>query len=332
MNTLLQRAGPGLFDVFVLLAFVAVALLAEGLYLLWNSYHGPEAQRMARRLQALSAGGGLGATTILRAPPPSPMPALDRWFVRLPRVPALDRLLLESGAGLGAPTFLALSVLSAGAVGTLLAWASHLPWPFVALAAGLGGSVPWMVLARRRELRMRRIERQLPDALDLMTRALRAGHAFQSCVRMVGEELPSPLGAEFRITHDEVNFGVPIQQALLNLATRVPSLDLRYFVVAVSIQRETGGNLTEMLANLSRLVRERMQLIGKVRVLSAEGRMSAWILTALPFAVAGGLYLIDRPFISTLWTDPVGHKLVGLALLLMVLGMLWMRRLVRIHV
>ena len=192
--------------------------------------------------------------------------------------------------------------------------------------------LPFIYVYRKRRNRLRKIGVQLPDALDLISRALRAGHAFPSALQMVGEELPEPIGGEFRITHDEVNFGVSLQQAMQNLSVRVPSTDLRYFVIAVLIQRETGGNLAEVLNNLSTLIRERLKLLMKVQVLSAEGRLSAWILSILPFALAGVINVINPGFMAVLWTDVAGTKMIVAALIMMAIGTLWMRKIIRIHV
>jgi tight adherence protein B len=144
--------------------------------------------------------------------------------------------------------------------------------------------------------------------------------------------MSEPIAGELRITHEEVNFGISLPQALLNLAARVPSTDLRYFVIAVLIQRETGGNLTELLDNLSRLIRQRFKLLEKVRVLAAEGKLSAWIVGLLPFVVAGIINLNNPKFMQVLWTDPLGIKMVWAALIMMLLGILWMRKMIRIHV
>jgi tight adherence protein B len=189
-----------------------------------------------------------------------------------------------------------------------------------------------LYVARKRTLRMRKIEHQLPDALDLMTRALRAGHAFSSSLQMASEELQDPLAAELRATHDEVNYGVSMQQALTNLSQRVPSMDVRYFVVAVLIQRESGGNLTEILSNLSRLIRERLKLMARVRVLSSEGRLSALVLIIMPFLLAGLLAVFNPTFMRPLWTDPLGISMVKVLLVMMAVGMLMLRQIVRIRV
>jgi tight adherence protein B len=148
---------------------------------------------------------------------------------------------------------------------------------------------------------------------------------------MVSTEFPQPMGGEFRITFDEINYGVPLNEALMNLAKRIPISDLRYFVIAVLIQRETGGNLAEVLDSIAFLIRERFKLFDKVRVLSAEGKMSAWVLGLLPFITAAAMLALNRPFLEVLWTDPVGLKVIG-ALVMMVVGVFLMRRIIKIRV
>jgi tight adherence protein B len=172
----------------------------------------------------------------------------------------------------------------------------------------------------------------LPEALDLITRALRSGHAFSSALQMVGEEMAEPIAGEFRTVHDEVNFGVALQQALMNLSTRVPLTDLRYFIVSVLIQRDSGGNLTEVLGNLSRLIRERLKLLAKVKVLSSEGRLSAWILGVMPFGLAGAMFLVNPDFMSPLWTDPIGIAIIKYMLMLMAFGILVLLKIIKIRV
>jgi tight adherence protein B len=161
---------------------------------------------------------------------------------------------------------------------------------------------------------------------------MRAGHAFPSALQMVAEEMPQPTADEFRIAFEEINFGVPQQQALTSLAQRVPVTDLRYFVVAVLIQRETGGNLAELLNGIGGLVRSRLKFQRSIRTLTAEGRLSAWILVALPFALGAVISLVNPSFIRVLWTDPVGLKLVYGALAQMAVGIFWMSRLIKVRV
>ena len=144
--------------------------------------------------------------------------------------------------------------------------------------------------------------------------------------------MAEPIAKEFRIVHDEVNFGVELQQALTNLSKRVPLTDLRYFIVSVLIQRESGGNLTEVLGNLSRLIRERLKLMSKVRVLSSEGRLSAWILGIMPFALAGVMYLLNPEFMAPLWSDPIGISIIKYMLILMAFGILILKKIIKIRV
>jgi tight adherence protein B len=319
--------------VFLVLAFVAVVLLLEGLYLYWNATRSPEARKIEQRLHALAAGAvprDEGAS-ILKERMLSGVPALQRLLFAVPRLRALDRVLEQSGIRLTVSRLLAVS-LCTGVLTFAFAMLTPLP---VVLGVGLAATacgLPFVYVGRRRTRRLQQIERQLPDALDLICRALRAGHAFTAGLQMVGEEMPEPLGSEFRVTHEEINYGVSLQQALMNLAARVPCIDVRYFVIAVLIQRESGGNLTEVLGNLAALIRERFKLMEKVRVLATEGRMSAWILSLLPFAVAGTINVINPGFMQVLWTDPLGTKMVAFALTTMALGILWMRRIINIHV
>lgn len=318
--------------VWTVLGFVAAVLFVEGLYLAWNAYRGPEAQRIDRRLRAISiSGDAIAKAPILRHRVLSSVPLVQRLLLQLPRVHAMDRFLLQSGMDITVGTFLlvCLALAAAAFLGTATLGAQAWAGVVVALALVLAW-IGVVQLARLR--RLGRIDRQLPDALDLMARAMQAGHAFSSALRLVGTEATQPIAGEFQIVFDEINFGMPSEQALANLANRAASRDLRYFVVAVMIQRETGGNLAEILSNIAYLIRERQKLAGTIRVLSAEGRISAWILTILPFALAAILSIVNRRFISTLWTDPWGVRLVVLVLVLMLLGIWWMWRMVKFRI
>jgi tight adherence protein B len=213
-------------------------------------------------------------------------------------------------------------------LGMLLGWDEP-----PALGAGaVAAALPWLWLERQRSVRLRRLEQQLPLALDLMSRALRAGHALPTAVRMVGEEMSDPIAREFRQLADATSFGMGLAEAMARLGRRVPLEDIRYFVTAVLIQRETGGNLAELLDNIAAIVRARLKLLGQVRTLSAEGRISAWILGLLPFGTGTVLYRLNPEFMAFLWTDPQGQRLACFALGAMVVGVFWMRRIIRIRV
>jgi tight adherence protein B len=321
------------FYLFVLLLFVAVVLLLEGGFVWWNNAKGPEARRIEQRLRAMSAGAHdeQPRQSILKQRMLADSPTVQRALLGMPRVHQLDRLLEQSGLSWSVARFLALTAIAAVA-GVLVGAALH--WPGVLMAA-LGAAtalLPLLHVLSRKRKRLVKIDDQLPDALEMMSRALRAGHAFPSALKMVGDEMADPIAAEFRVAFDEVNYGIALKDALMNLATRVPITDFRYFIIAVLIQRETGGNLAELLDNIASIVRARHKLAGTIRVLSAEGRLSAWILCALPFVLAFVITLINRDFISVLWTDISGVKLVMLAAMLMVVGIAWMRHIIRIRV
>jgi len=321
-----------LFILFMVAAFLAVVLLLEGLYQLWNASHGPEIKRINQRIQAMSASGYAGRPALLvKQRLLSETPAVEKLLLGIPRIHRLDRLIEQSGATLSVAQFLALTL----AIGVAVAVAGYLlalPGLVSLLLAVAAACIPYAVIVNKKMKRVGRIERQLPDALDLMSRALRAGHSFPSALDMVGKEGQQPIAQEFRVVSDEVNFGIPLNDALNNLAVRVPVTDLRYFVIAVLIQRDTGGNLAELLDNLAGLMRERFKLLGHIKVLSAEGRLSAWILTILPFAMVALINLINPRLMSVLWTDPLGQRLSMMAMVAMVLGVIWMWRIIKIRV
>lgn len=320
------------YYLFVILAFIAVVLFLEGSYLVWNAYKGPEAKQIERRLRTMSAEAHEGENlSIVKKRLLAETPALDRLLLEIPRIHHLDRLLVQSGLALNVAGFLWLTLMGALA-GLILSTVFDLPL-FAIIAAGVAlGSLPLLYLLNAKRKRLIAFELQLPDALDLMGRALRAGHAFPGALKMIGDEMPEPVAGEFRTTFEELNYGVNLKDALQNLAIRAPSEDLRYFVIAVLIQRETGGNLTELLDSISAMIRARLKLLGTIRVYSAEGRLSAWILGILPFVLAIYMNMVNPKLMSMLWTDPVGLQLVWVMLLLMVIGAYWMHRIIKIRV
>jgi tight adherence protein B len=322
-----------LFYSFVVFLFAAVILLIEGVYLWWSSTHGKAAQRIARRLQVMSGGAGRSGEriSILKQRRFSSHDGADRLLHRLPLLYRLDTLLVQAGSKLTVDRFLGFSVAL-----LLMALLLSTRWPLplllrVALAL-LAFSVPYMLVCRARTRRLRRIELQLPDAADFIARALRAGHSFTNVLQIVGNELPEPLSLEFRIAREEINYGVPMGEALHNMAARIPLTDLRYLIIAVLIQRESGGNLAEILGNISNIIRGRLKLAAQVRVLSAEGRMSAWILGLLPLAVTLVLTLVNPRYVSMLWTDPSGVRLLWYAAAMIMFGVVWLRRIIRIRI
>ncbi|MBW8828533.1 MAG: type II secretion system F family protein [Burkholderiales bacterium] len=320
------------YVLFFVLLFVAVVLAIEGGYQVWASKNSAEAKRVAARLRTLEEHGTQAVTSIERRA------AVRRWnwiddsvLAGLPKGPELLRYVETSGTGRGVAEMLLYSAVL-GLIGVIVPIVLVKPWTFSLLLGAVLASLPWFWLGRKRTQRLRLFERQIPEALDLMGRALRAGHAFPTGVKMVGDEMPEPIAKDFRMLYDETNFGMSQNEALMRLADRVPIDDLRYFVIAVMIQRESGGNLAELLDNISGIVRARLKLMGEVRTLSAEGKLSAWILGLLPFCVGALINIVNPKFMDVLWTDPVGLKMVGGALVMMALGVWWMRGIIKIRV
>lgn len=318
---------------FILVAvFIAGLLAMESLYGFWHVHQGPEVKRVARRLRLMSSGGHEDENIqLIKKRQLDGMPAFERMLMGLPRMPKLDELLEQAGSNMSVTTLLALSVVFF-ALGLIVGGIVSTLWVF-GLASGVAfGSIPLFFIVRAKQKRMRRMLLQLPDSLDLIARAMRAGHAFSGGLKMVADEMPEPIAGEFRLTFDELNYGLSMENAMLNLATRVAIPDMKYFVISVLIQRETGGNLASVLEKIGSLIRERLRLFGRIRVLSSQGRLEAWILSILPFAVAGILFLIWPQFVSLLWTEPLGQVMLATAGVMLLLGVIMMWRMVRIRV
>jgi tight adherence protein B len=321
------------FSAFAVLLFAAVILMIEGAWLWWSGSHGSAARRISKRLRLMAARGEGGAERIdiLKQRAYSRNPRLEKLLRRFTRLAALDRLLLQAGVRWTVAQFIG-SSLAMLLAGLLLPAMLGMP-PLAAMASPvLMLMLPSILLMRTRHARLLKLEEQLPEAADFIGRALRAGHSFANVLQMVGEEMPDPIAGEFKFAYEEINYGVPMNEALHNLAQRVPLTDLRYLVIAVLIQRESGGNLAEVLGNISRLIRARLRLLAQVRVMSAEGRLSAWILGLLPLGVMGFMALANPAYVRVLWTDPVGIRLMWYAGAMAAGGVLWMRKLIRIRV
>ncbi len=311
----------------LVVAFVAVVFALEGGYLLWDRNRGPEVQRLRRRVRNLSA-GGTNRADLLKTQESSFM---EQLLLTVPRLSALDRVIEQSGRDFSVSRLL-LACLACGTVGFLAIVLLNRPYLIALIVGALAGAAPLGWVLYERGKRLGQMEAQLPDAIDLIARGMRAGHAFPATLQMVAEESPDPLAQEFRIVHDEMNFGLSLDDAFRNLATRLPIDDVRFFVIAVLLQRETGGNLAEVLGNIGALVRSRFKLLGKVKVLAAEGKLSAWILGLMPIVMAFIINMLNPKFMSLLWTDPTGLNLIYACAVMYVIGIFWMWRLVKIRV
>lgn len=203
----------------------------------------------------------------------------------------------------------------------------------IGLIIGVGaGIAPYIFLSVKRAQRLSRFTQLLPEGIDLMSRALRAGHALTATIEMVAREIPDPVGTEFRRCFEEQNYGLPLREALINLAKRIPVPDLKFLVTAMLVQKETGGNLAEVLDKTAMVIRERARLLGQLRIYTAQGRMTGWILGALPFVMFVLLHLLNPGYTRLLLETPTGQKLVWAGLGLMIIGVYAIRRIVDIKV
>lgn len=312
--------------------FIAAICVVEGLLLLFRQKWDPESRTLDKRLgKYATSAPGQKAVDITRRRPLSDIPRLHEILSGIPVMHQLDRLVIQANTRLPLGVFLLLSIVLA--LGCYLLFImltrSYVLSIFIGIIAGL---TPFIYLYMEKQKRVRKFERQLPDVLDLMARSLRAGHAFSGGLQMVAEEFDDPAGTEFLRVMNEINYGASLDQALKNLTERVDLPDLAFFTVSVIIQRESGGNLAEILESIARLIRERFKLHGKIRALSAEGKLSAIILLALPFFVAFVLSIVNPGYLPVLIMDPVGRIIIIIALCMMGFGILVVRKIINIKV
>jgi len=314
--------------------FIVVLVLAQALFMFVRSRFNPEVVRLKREISTLSAGrNGASGVDIVKKRILSQIPWLNKILVNLqaPTISRLERLHQQAYARQPLGFFIILSVATAvgGAYLTFVLSRSVLA---ALVAAGLAAFIPWVYLSFRKNRRLRDFERQLPDALDMIARALKAGHALTGGFQMVAMEFADPARTEFRKTLDEINFGQSYEDALRNMSKRFDCPDLKFFVLSVIIQRQSGGNMAEILEKIGSLIRERFKLFGKVKALTGEARISAVVLTILPFAIAATIYFLNRNYLEVLFTEPAGQIMVGAAAVMMILGILVMKRMITFEV
>jgi tight adherence protein B len=317
-----------------IVVFVFGAGLVVGGYFVVAAIPGELARRrLDRRLQDVSmpAGPEVADATILKQSAEGPLPALDRLMAKTVAGVSLARLIEQAGSRTTPSAVVTMSV--AAAAGAAFLTSAFVRIPFAPLAAATVASLlPYGWLRHKRSTRLHRFEEQFPEALDLLSRAIRAGHAFQTAMGMVGDDLAAPVGPEFKKTFDEQNFGLPLRDALNQLAERMPLLDVRFFVTAVLIQRETGGNLSEILDNLAHVVRERFKIQRQVRVHTAHGRFTGYVLLALPAALAIALSFINPDHMQVLFREHMGQMMLLAAMVMQTVGFLWIRQVIKIEV
>jgi tight adherence protein B len=283
-------------------------------------------------VQQMSMGGDLvSQDDILRRELLSDIPAVSRILAALPIITRLQLLLQQAAVDTQVAAFL-LVVASLALFAVAVSLVLLLPWvSTLALTAG-AAVAPFLVLLYKRGKRFSKFEEQFPDALELLARAIRAGHGVTTAFALIAEEMAQPVADEFRIVHQQQSLGLPIREALINMATRVPLPDVRIFVTVLQIQKDTGGNLGEILDNLSGVVRERFKIFREVRVLTAEGRLSMYFLVGMPIFVGFAMYFVNREQMDILFTNPLGQKMLLVTGIMEIIGYLIIRKMVRIKV
>ncbi len=268
---------------------------------------------------------------LLRDEQLSNIPAIDTLLRRSRRVTDLQKLLAQAGMSMRAGNFLGISAL-VGMAATIIAYSVGKRAEFAWIALLVGFIIPYSYASFRRNKRFEKFEELFPEAIDTLARAVRAGHAFTTALEMITNEVAEPIAGEFRQLYEEQKFGMPVRDALMNLTDRVPLVDVKFFVTAVMLQRETGGNLAEILDNLSYVIRERFKIQRQVRVYTAQGRLTMALLMGMPPIIVTVMLLLNPSFIRPLFQDPIGHTLLVLGITLQTIGYFVIRKIIRIQV
>jgi len=318
--------------IFAAATFILVVAVVVGVY--WLMMERPEAREqgeLQRRLRAATGSKSARVDFVKEVEKLSTMKAFDAVLARTSGVASsLQRLIAQADVKMTVGGLVLVSVCIFLFASVVVGRLTRLPWLGVVLGAMLA-CIPYIYVRQKATRRLRTFEEQFPEAIDLIARALRAGHGFTTGLALVAEEAPQPVAGEFRLLYDQQNFGMPLGDALKAFAARIPLLDARFFVTAVMTQRESGGNLAEILGNLANVIRERFKVKRQVRVISAHGRITAWILSGLPPCLALGMMIVAPGHMMTLVTDPLGNYMIFAALFMQITGTLIIRKLVNIE-
>ena len=319
-------------QVFVLLVFITVVLLVQGLVVPVFGESAKTRKRLKKRIAEIEAAGDADSfSSLLREKYLRQLSPLERRLESLPAMEALARRIEQAGHKILAYRLVLISVVI-GIATLFISW-TVFRVPLAAVGTALLATyVPFMKISMDRSKRMRQFEEQLPDAIDTMKRALRAGHPLAASMKLVAEELEDPVAAEFELTFGDINYGNDVRRAMLGLLARVPSVTVMSLVTAILVQRETGGNLAEILEKISAVIRGRFKFARKVRTYSAEGRMSAWVLAMVPLGLFLTLWVTTPDYLPVLLEDARGQKLVAYGVVSGVVGIFWIRKILRIEV
>jgi tight adherence protein B len=322
--------------VLVVLVFLLGTGLVLGVYFGFMKLPGFMLQRkLSTRLEEVTSAAPAEASkdgaTLVKEKHEGLLPGLDRLAVGTERGSNLAVWIEQSGVQISISALLLIAALLGGLFGLIAASLMRLAVGWL-VGGAVGFSLPFIFLRVKRTRRLAAFEEAFPEALDLISRALKAGHAFATGLKMVADEMPEPIGPEFRKTFDEQNFGLPLKDSLANLTVRIPLLDVRFFSTAVLIQRETGGNLSEILENLAHVVRERFKILRQVRVYTAHGRLTGYVLLGLPVFLAIALMFVNPEHMELLFRERMGHMMLGATVVMQTIGYFWIKQVVKIEV
>jgi tight adherence protein B len=327
-----QPSGADFPNLFPLAIFLCILFFIEALYIMLGRNRGPSDKKVKERLKFIES---LEQGTLTESLIKKELTDGGSWktqlLANLARIFNLDVMLLQAAIPWKSSTFLTISLLvgaGAGAYGFF-----HFGLLGTVVGSVLGGFLfPYLFLTFKKKRRLKKFEKQLPEALGLMARSLKAGHSFPSSMQLVADEMPNPIGIEFFKTFKEFNYGLDLNKALMNLQSRNDLQDLKFFVTAIIIQRETGGNLVEILDKIAALIRERFKLVNHIMALTSEGRLSGLVLMALPPGMGLVIYFLNKNYIMLLFIRPLGKMMIGVALFMQLLGYLMIRKIVNIKV
>jgi tight adherence protein B len=316
---------------FAAFSIVALGTISLALFYEWFQEQGRDRLVKNQLIKVQEAGGvGVDQNVLVRAQGVVQGPLL-KWALKIPALAAMETTLRQAAMTWSLGTFLLVSAGAALAM-AMLGMALTGFFALALMGAALGAVLPTIYVRRKRDKRLRDFEEALPDALDLLARAIRAGHPIGSGIKIVADEANEPVASEFLRTFEEQRFGLPFDDTMLALTVRVPLIDLRMLVTAILIQREVGGNLAEVLDNLGDVIRQRFTVHRQLRVHTAQGRMSGYVLAVLPIAVGSIIYTVNPEYMSLLFTNQIGKFLLLSAITLQLVGFLWIRRIINIEI
>lgn len=318
--------------IFLAMVFTAVFLLSQGLVVPVFGDARKTRKLLKQRLDQIDAASEQGAmASLLREKYLRQLSPLEKWIESLTGMESLARMIEQAGHSFPAYRLPLVSIglcIGGGFAGWILTRST-----MITLAcAGVGLALPFIKILNDRKKRIEKFEEQLPDAIDSMKRALRAGHPFSAALKLVSEDMDDPVAREFELTFADINYGNDLRRAMLGLLQRMPSMTVMALVTSVLVQKETGGNLAEILEQISNVIRSRFRFQRKVRTLSAEGRLSAWILAMVPFVLFVVISFTTPTYLPVLLEDPTGRKLITFGFVMGVGGIFWIRRIIRLDV